>query len=89
MMLTAEQCEWIKKEKEILERVIEAKERSKTNAGIMRDYIRLDTINFTIELHNVAMKKHNADIAAEKERQARIEKGKERLKENKSDSDSV
>lgn len=85
MMLTPEQRKWIMNEKEILARVIKAKRDSKAYSGIWNDQSRYEQICLIIQLHNVAMEVHNKEL----ERQKTIEKGKERLKELKSDSDTV
>lgn len=85
MMLTPEQRKWIMNEKEILARVIKAKQDSKAYSGIWSDQTRYEQILLIIQLHNVAMEVHNKEL----ERQKTIEKGKERLKELKSDSDTV
>ncbi len=56
MKLTPKQIEYINKEQEILIRLIKAKEKSETYAGIGYDRQRLQMINLIIELHNIETK---------------------------------
>jgi hypothetical protein len=57
MKLSPKQIEYINKEREILIRLIEAKEKNKIDAGLGGDRIRLKTIQLIIDLHNLEIGK--------------------------------
>ena len=57
MKLTSKQIEYVNKEKEILIRLIAAKEKSQTYAGIWGDRQKLQMIQLIIDLHNLEIGK--------------------------------
>jgi hypothetical protein len=57
MKLSPKQIEYINKEREILIRLIGAKEKSETWRGLGADRLRLQTIHLIIELHNLEIGK--------------------------------
>jgi hypothetical protein len=57
MKLSPKQIEYINKEKEILIRLIDAKEKSETWRGLGADRLRLQTIQLIIDLHNLEIVK--------------------------------
>ncbi len=57
MKLSPKQIEYVNKEKEILIRLIAAKEKSQTYAGIWGDRQKLQMIQLIIDLHNLEIGK--------------------------------
>jgi hypothetical protein len=57
MKLSSKQIEYVNKEKEILIRLIAAKEKSQTYVGILSDRQKLHMIQLIIDLHNLEIGK--------------------------------
>ena len=63
MKLTQRQVDYINAERQVLLKLIKAKEDSKVHRGLITDYARLQAIDLAINLHNLEIGDEKANQA--------------------------